>query len=55
MFVTFCRNELDGEITFESGSVQPDPTNDLLEEMKSFNITDTSEASMKKGKIISFN
>ncbi|KAJ3639053.1 hypothetical protein Zmor_008710 [Zophobas morio] len=39
----------DEKISFEPGCIQPDPTNDLLEEMKSFHITDVSPTSSKKG------
>jgi hypothetical protein len=43
------RTEEDGKINFEPGCIQPDPTNDLLEEMKSFHISDISATSNKKG------
>ncbi|XP_015832940.2 nonsense-mediated mRNA decay factor SMG7 isoform X1 [Tribolium castaneum] len=36
-------------INFEPGCIQPDPTNDLLEEMKSFHVTDISTIPNKKG------
>lgn len=45
----FCRNERNGEIMFEPGFIQPDPTNELLEEMKSFNVSDNSEITKTKG------
>ncbi|XP_056644839.1 nonsense-mediated mRNA decay factor SMG7-like [Diorhabda sublineata] len=34
------KNEVDGETVFEPVCIQPDPTNDLLEEMKSFGVAD---------------
>lgn len=34
------KNEVDGETVFEPVCIQPDPTNDLLEEMKSFSVAD---------------
>lgn len=37
------------KINFEPGFIQPDPTNDLLEEMKTFHISDISFTSYKKG------
>ncbi|CAG9815698.1 unnamed protein product [Phaedon cochleariae] len=43
------KSEKDGEINFEPVCIQPDPTNDLLEEMKSFSIVKNSENNEKKG------
>lgn len=37
------------KIKFEPGCIQPDPTNDLLEEMKSFNVADGSIVGKRKG------
>lgn len=47
----FCRKETNGEVTFEPGSIQPDPTNELLEEMRSFNVVDNLETAKKKSKL----
>lgn len=44
----FCRSEGNGELIFEPGCIQPDPTNDLLEEMKSFSVTENSETTKQK-------
>ncbi|CAH1236385.1 unnamed protein product [Diabrotica balteata] len=42
------KNEVNGETVFEPVCIQPDPTNDLLEEMKSFSIADKVENVAKK-------
>ncbi|KAJ8921440.1 hypothetical protein NQ315_003058 [Exocentrus adspersus] len=42
------KNEVNGETVFEPGSTQPDPTNDLLEEMKSFSVSENSDAVKQK-------
>ncbi|KAG5894975.1 hypothetical protein JTB14_009706 [Gonioctena quinquepunctata] len=41
------KNEVNGEIVFEPVCIQPDPTNDLLEEMKSFSVVEHSESQRK--------
>lgn len=47
-----CRDNASDKtaINFEPGSVQPDPTIKLLEEMKSFNIIETVQVQKQKGK-----
>lgn len=42
------KSESNGELIFEPGCIQPDPTNDLLEEMKSFSVTENSETTKQK-------
>ncbi|CAG9865335.1 unnamed protein product [Phyllotreta striolata] len=42
------RNEVNGDVVFEPVCIQPDPTNDLLEEMKSFSVSDGVENIAKK-------
>ncbi|CAH0559351.1 unnamed protein product [Brassicogethes aeneus] len=42
------KNEVKGELVFEPGCTQPDPTKDLLEEMKSFTI-EVTESNKKSG------
>lgn len=44
----YFRSDNNGEIVFEPGCIQPDPTNELLEEMKSFSVTDSSDAAKQK-------
>ncbi|KAJ8960450.1 hypothetical protein NQ318_013734 [Aromia moschata] len=42
------KNEINGEMTFEPGCTQPDPTKDLLEEMKSFSIAESADTTKRK-------
>lgn len=42
------KNEINGDTIFEPVCIQPDPTNDLLEEMKSFSVADNTENTAKK-------
>lgn len=42
-------NEIDGVLVFEPGCIQPDPTDKLLEEMKSFKVSEPFDVSKLKG------
>ncbi|XP_023015332.2 nonsense-mediated mRNA decay factor SMG7 [Leptinotarsa decemlineata] len=42
------KNETNGEVSFEPVCIQPDPTNALLEEMKSFSLKEPSDADHRK-------
>ncbi|KAJ8977656.1 hypothetical protein NQ317_002458 [Molorchus minor] len=42
------KSEVNGDIIFEPGCIQPDPTNDLLEEMKSFSVSDNPDTTKIK-------
>ncbi|KAL3276786.1 hypothetical protein HHI36_012152 [Cryptolaemus montrouzieri] len=43
------KSEYEGFLKFEPGCIQPDPTNDLLEEIKSFSIDNKFQSDLKKG------
>lgn len=44
----FFREKLEKGVEFEPACIQPDPTENLLEEMKSFNLADPTKSSKSK-------
>lgn len=44
------KNDLNGVPVFEPGCIQPDPTDQLLELMKSVNVTEVTEPKKQKGR-----